>query len=242
MRTTFQHSNTIQVFRSGKTVNKKISNGNKIVQSYIFSIDQFNYVKDCLDTDTKPRFKEFFNLDSQNCFDCPFSSNSGTGKCYTHKPRQYSGFIAMLRSIINEFKELENVPTYNVDILSKLINMSNNLYVRFGTYGEPSLHPLEIMTGITNVAKSWTGYTHQWFKKPEYSQWLMASTHSDMQAKTAKDKFGFRSFIAVKDNSRSSAVICPASKEGQFKSNCSDCGLCSGTQGKGKKDVVILEH
>jgi hypothetical protein len=27
-----------------------------------------------------------------------------------------------------------------------------------------------------------------------------------------------------------------------FKSNCSKCGLCSGTKGKGTKSVIILEH
>lgn len=45
MRITFKKDNTIQVFRLGKTANKKISNGNeKIVQTYTFSTDQFEYV------------------------------------------------------------------------------------------------------------------------------------------------------------------------------------------------------
>jgi hypothetical protein len=33
-----------------------------------------------------------------------------------------------------------------------------------------------------------------------------------------------------------------ASKEMGFKTNCAKCGLCSGTEGKGKKDIKILEH
>ena len=70
----------------------------------------------------------------------------------------------------------------------------------------------------------------------------MASTHNQFQAKVAEEKFSFRSFIAVKDNAKTVGVICPASNEAGFKSNCADCGLCSGLMGKGKKDVVILEH
>lgn len=245
MRVTFQKDSTVQVFRLGKTVNKKISKGNeKIVQTYTFSIDQFNYIKNCLDNNIKPVFNDFFSLDAKNCFDCPFSynSNSGIGKCYTHKVMQYSGFVAMLKSIVNEFGELKNVPTFNDSIMNELIEMSENRYVRFGTYGEPSMHPLEVVQKLAKVSKSWTGYTHQYFRKPEYAEFLMASTHNKLQAKTANIKFGYRSFIAVKDMSENIGVICPASKEAGFKSNCSDCGLCSGTMGKGKKDVVILQH
>jgi hypothetical protein len=35
---------------------------------------------------------------------------------------------------------------------------------------------------------------------------------------------------------------CPAAKETGKKSSCEKCGLCSGTSGKGKKSVQILEH
>lgn len=244
MRVTFKLDNTVQVFRLGKTTNKKITNGEKLVQSYTFSDDQFNYIKDCVDTETKPTFKKFFSLDAKNCFDCPFSvnSNQGGAKCYTHKVMQYSGFVSMLKSIVKEFSTLNKIPNYsNVDS-DKLTAMATNRYVRFGTYGEPSVHPIELVKTLTNVAKSWTGYTHQYFRKPEYANFFMASTHNEIQAKTAMDKFNYRSFIATDDNSDTTAVICPASNEAGFKSNCADCGLCSGTMGKGKKNVVILEH
>lgn len=249
MRITFQLNNTIQVFRLGKTTNKKISNGKeKIVQSYTFSIDQYNYIKNVVEAGTKPVFKEFFSLDAKNCFDCPFSVNANQGgKCYTHKVMQYSGFVSMLKSIVKEFGDAANIPSYVDGTQKNLINlalgvMAKDRYVRFGTYGEPSMHPIEIVEMMSSISKSYTGYTHQYFRKPEYAAFFMASTHNELQAKTAKDKFGFRSFIAVKDNSDVSAIICPASNEGGFKSTCAACGLCSGTKGKGIKNVVILEH
>lgn len=243
MRVTFQLDDTIQVFRLGKTANKKITNGEKIVQSYTFSVDQFNYIKDCFDNNERSSFKTFFSLDAKNCFDCPFSVNANKGgKCYTHKFMQYNGFVSMLKSIVKEFGTLDAIPEYNPMINIELLVMAQDRYVRFGTYGEPSMHPLALVAMLAGVSKSWTGYTHQYIKKPQYAKYFMASTHNQFQAKTANDKFGYRSFIAVKDNTKIVGVVCPASNEAGFKTNCADCGLCSGTMGKGKKDVVIQLH
>jgi hypothetical protein len=68
----------------------------------------------------------------------------------------------------------------------------------------------------------------------------MASTHSVGQEMLAR-QLGYRSFV-VTNKSIDGLVSCPASKEMGYKSNCSKCGLCSGTEGKGKKSIVILEH
>jgi len=243
MRISFKLGNTLQVFRLGKTSNGKISQGKaKILQTYIFSVEQFNYVKNSLDKKTKTSFKDFFALDAANCLDCPFSSNSGNSKCYTHKFFQYSGFVMMLKSIVKEFDTIDNVPEYSIDLGLKILNIAENVYVRFGSYGEPTMHPIELVQGVANVGNSWTGYTHQYVRKPEYNNWFMASTHNQLQANTASEKFGFRSFIVVRDNNNVQGVICPASNESKADTNCSDCGLCSGVIGKGKKDVVILEH
>jgi len=242
-RISFILNGTLQVFRLGKTTNAKISQGKaNILQTYTFSVDQFNYVKNCLDNGTKTSLKEFYALDAKNCFDCPFSSNSGDAKCYTHKYMQYSGFMMMLRSIANEFGSLDNIPNYSVDLGLDILDIAKGVYARFGSYGEPTMHPIGLVQGIANSAKSWTGYTHQYVSKPEYSKWFMASTHNQLQANTASTRFGFRSFIAVSDNNNVQGVICPASNESKLDANCSDCGLCSGVIGKGSKDVVILEH
>lgn len=244
MRISFKLDNTIQVFRLGGTQNEKISpNKNiKIVQTYTFAVDQFNYVKDCLDKGVKTDFKTFFGLDAANCFDCPFSSNSGNSKCYTHKFTQYSGFISMIRSLVKEYGSANDIPTYDNLIAANIVAMAKDRYVRFGTYGEPTMHPFQLVKVVAESSKSYTGYTHQYARNPLYADYLMASTHNPMQAKTANEKFGFRSFIAVKDDNNVQGVICPASKESNYKANCHDCGLCSGVTGKGKKNIVILEH
>lgn len=243
-RIIFLLDETIQVFRLGKTSNAKISKGGEqIIQTYTFSIDQFNFIRGCILTGQKPTIKSFFGLDAKNCFDCPFSVANGNGGCYTHKGMLYFGLISMLKSIVREFDHIDNIPTYNDEIGADIVQMSIGKYVRFGSYGEPSMHPLELVKLLTKASKSWTGYTHQYFRKPEYAEFLMASVHNARQAKTAADKFGYRSFVAASDVlGLNNMVQCPASKEAGYKSNCADCGLCSGTTGKGKKSIKILEH
>lgn len=242
MRISYLFNNTIQVFRFGKTPNTKIATDKeKILQSYTFSIDQFNYVKNADSKNEKLSLLDFYSLDEKNCMDCPFSrNNNGSGGCYTHKYGQYRGFIIMLRSLVKEFKHIDNIPTYSTDIYNKITENAVGMYVRFGSYGEPSMHPFELIETLANNAKTYTGYTHQWFRNPELSKYLMASVHNTLQAKRAAS-LGYRSFIAT-NKAVSGAVNCPASKEMNFNSNCSKCGLCSGSNGKGKKNIFIMEH
>jgi hypothetical protein len=242
MTITFRLGNTVQIFRSGITSNKKIAAPKeKIVQSFSFAKAQFNEVAKRM-SDGTGGFNEFFELDAEVCLDCPFSRNSGNGGCYTHKITQYFGFISSLKSQVRKFSTFEEIPEYSEEIYNEILKISKDKFVRFGSYGEPSLHPLNLVKGVSEASKNWTGYTHQYFRKPEYSKYFMASAHNSRQAETAKSKFDYRSFIATRDNKEVNAVICPASKEGGFKSNCSACGLCSGGEGKGKVNVVILEH
>lgn len=228
----FDGSNVF-VARKGKTTNNKISDGTALVQTYTFSYEQWH-----LATTSKGfGIKAFFALDKSNCLDCPFSLGNGNGGCYTHKFQQYTGFLSLLRSI-----KSEDLSPFNDLKFKQLLKMSTGSYVRFGTYGEPSLIAPNVIAAIVAVAKTWTGYTHQW-QKPwakEHGKYFMASVHNQAEANEAQDK-AYRSFIASQDNSEN-AVSCPASKEAGYKSNCAKCALCSGTLGKGTKDIKILEH
>jgi hypothetical protein len=68
----------------------------------------------------------------------------------------------------------------------------------------------------------------------------MASVHDAQGEANASDK-GYRSYIAT-ETKLDEYVNCPASKESGYKSSCSKCGLCSGTEGKGNKSIYILNH
>jgi hypothetical protein len=222
----------------GKTLNEKIAPKTElIVQTYHFSKAQFELAN----SGQKFSMSDFFKLDGAVCFDCPFAVSNGAklSACYTHKMNQYSGFLSSVRSI-GKGLEWDEIPEFSSEIANKISEISKGKYIRFGTYGEPSLIPVDLVSSICLVAKNWTGYTHQWAKKSEYSPYFMASCHSEGQAKYAESK-GWRSFIAAKEAIQGT-VNCPASAEAGFKSTCSKCGLCSGTNGKGKKNVYILEH
>jgi hypothetical protein len=232
MRVSFILGANLVVFKLGKTTNEKISSGTaKIVQVYTYSLEQVEYIKSNPD---KLSYKTFFDLANANCFDCPFR---GYLKCYTHKFTQARGFVSSIKSILAE----NNILEYSSEVAQKLVNMCKDRYVRFGTYGEPSVLPLNLVEAIVKVSSTHTGYTHQWAKKPEFAPYFMASTHSIGQASMAS-KLGFRSFIATdKMIDQTEAISCPASKEQGYKSTCEKCGLCGGLR-KGKKNIQILTH
>jgi len=233
----YRQGDTITIVTLNSTSNKKIaSSGEKIVQTYHFSREQYEVAQG------KTTMAEFFSHDGKVCFDCPFAVSNGAklSACYTHKMMQYSGFLSSLRSIGKLTSSFDEIPTLSDAQCDAIVEMASNKYVRFGTYGEPSLMPIELVKRMTDVSKSWTGYTHQWSKKSEFAPFFMASTHTVEEERIAS-LIGYRSFVAS-PSPISQFISCPASTEMGFKSNCSKCGLCSGTNGKGTKSVIILEH
>jgi len=234
MRIVFKEDGNLHVFNLNKTSNKKICADpkEKIVQTYVFSREQFEHVL----TGTKD-LSGFYSKANSNCLDCPMREY---GKCYTHKYMQTAGFYSMLRSVGKEFPCWEQVPEMSSGMLSKIVAMATSKYVRFGTYGEPVLHGWMLVKSITLVAKNWTGYTHQWRDYPHFAEFFMASVHSHEIEAVARGE-GWRSFASLKSPSVE-LVNCPASKEGGFRTSCDKCGLCSGQGGKGSKSIYILEH
>jgi hypothetical protein len=233
----FRIGEVLHIVSASTTSNKKIAMPKeKIVQTYHFSREQFE------EAQNETTMREFFSHDGEVCMDCPFAVSNGAklSACYTHKVMQYSGFLSMLRSTGKQYKSFDDIPEYDEEIHLLCDDVCVNKYVRFGTYGEPSLLPLDLIKTMTWVAKNWTGYTHQWRKTDVFAPYFMASVHSAIEEEVAT-LIGYRSFV-VASETQSQFISCPASKEMGFKSNCSKCGLCSGTMGKGSKSVVILEH
>lgn len=234
MRKVFRKDNEVHIFRLGTTTNKKICSDSKekIIQTYVFSKNQYEYV-----ASGGGSLKDFFAVADSNCLDCPMRSY---GKCYTHKFTQARGFLSMLRSIAKDYNSFNDLPTYSESIKREILDISRGKYIRFGTYGEPVLHGIDMVTDIVDNAKTWTGYTHQWITNRDFNKYFMASVHTDRMEQKARGQ-GWKSFITIKEKV-SGYVNCPASKESGFKSSCDKCGLCSGMKGKGKKSVFILEH
>jgi len=210
MKQIFRKDDALILFTFGTTSNKKIAEPKeKVVQTFSFSRGQLQASLN------SSGMGDFFSHDKPVCGDCPFAVNNGAKltACYTHKFGQYRGFLSSLRAIARSYKSFDDIPELDETMESIIVGQSAGRYVRFGSYGEPTLIPIDLVKRICNVAKSWTG--------AETSGWrCFASTHEAMDTMTH----------------------CPASKESEFKSNCSRCGLCSGTKGKGKKSVNIILH
>lgn len=236
-RIIYTTESSLIVFRLGLTTNAKIAEKReKIVQQYSFDLNQVDYVRECMVSGEKISHKKFFSLADSVCFDCPFR---GYLKCYTHKFRQAGGFISTIQSILRDGVEFSEMTE---EIQSNIIGMSQNRFVRFGSYGEPTLVDFELVNEITQVAKSWTGYSHQW-RQPKndlYKLFFMASCETITDQLKAEQK-GWRGFVVRSEDQVINAIQCPASKELNI-SNCSKCGLCSGSKGKGRKSIKILKH
>lgn len=115
--------------------------------------------------------------------------------------------------------------------------------VRLGSYGDPAAVPFHVWERVLSEAAGFTGYTHQWAVAPELAAWVMASCDSESDRVAAK-MLGFRTFrVKGKDDPRMEReVICPASAEAGYKTNCATCQACGGNSAKAKADIVINAH
>jgi len=117
--------------------------------------------------------------------------------------------------------------------------------VRFGSYGDPAFMKTETIQGIASVAEKWTGYTHQWTRRPDLQGYLMASVDTPSEAAQAAAS-GWRYFrVSPFGDSRKlqGEISCPASAEAGKRTVCADCKLCDGARPQdGRKNIVIQDH
>lgn len=106
--------------------------------------------------------------------------------------------------------------------------------IRLGSYGDPAAVPEEVWRNLFRVARTtrWTGYTHQWRKRPDLKDLCMASCDSIAEAAEAIAN-GWRPFVVLSGSSDASAlpmrtIPCPASAENP-RTTCDRCTLCAGS-------------
>jgi len=117
--------------------------------------------------------------------------------------------------------------------------------VRFGAYGDPAFMRTGTIKGIASVAAKWTGYTHQWHKRPDLQGYFMASVDTPSESDQAVAS-GWRYFRVAPygDGAKIAREIsCPASAEAGKRTVCADCKLCDGArQGEARKNILIQDH
>ena len=158
--------------------------------------------------------------DGLYCGDCPLRHGKG---CYVNPVAYNAIYKAGLGQEVQEFPTLDKP-------------------LRFGSYGDPGLLPIDKVASWTSTVPSWTGYTHAWHKiDSDYSRYFMASIDG-IDAKTreqAKD-LGYKTFSILMPGQapRTGEILCPHTTHGV---QCADCGLCAGTS-RGGKDIAIEAH
>ena len=234
MQFNFILNNVIHSIDIKKSATPKLAESSaRILQTYTFSIEQVLN-------------KSLVN-DKEVCFNCPFSYNQNNGKtggCYTHK-----GLLSFgLKSKLNRLNKLYlagKIQKGYIGIFEKIYKYSLKYpikFARFGTYGEPTLMPIEFMHLLSTIVKKYSGYTHQYMNvNREYSRYLMASTHNIFEVNIAKSE-GYRSFL-VGSEKPGNFVLCPSSSTiaKDNKISCANCGLCSGSN-IGAKSIFEFKH
>jgi len=174
-------------------------------------------------------------LDVAVCGDCPHRSKAsgGAGDCYTHK---------------NLRRGFAQTGTFKAHAAHGSLPFELDRFrgrkVRFGAYGDPAAVPFEVWDEIYRVSDGFTGYTHQWANAdPRFAELFMASADSVEERRAARLK-GYRTFrvrLATEERERGE-IVCPASAEGGFKTQCESCLQCSGHALGRKLDIVIVKH
>jgi len=118
--------------------------------------------------------------------------------------------------------------------------------IRLGTYGDPAAVPAAVWRALVSRAESWTGYSHQAMAgvigaeyRPELTMRSVESLKDAQQAWVEGDRT-FRVVQSVAEVSPAE-VLCPASREGGYRTTCASCGLCAGSTVRAKS-VAIVAH
>lgn len=113
--------------------------------------------------------------------------------------------------------------------------------IRLGAYGDPAFIPQHIVAELCRLGARHTGYTHQWRTTPWLQSFVMASCDTLADHVDATNA-GWRTFrVTVGMTPQAGEILCPASSEAGFKTQCASCGLCNGARA-GVKNVYIPVH
>lgn len=157
--------------------------------------------------------------DASICGDCPLRD----GRCYVnvgHAPQ----------AIWKAYKR------GNYSRATDLKTVGRGRKVRIGAYGDPAAVPVKVWRSLVAGAVSWTGYTHQWKRRPSLKGLVMASTETPDDTLKAWAR-GWRTFRVGVDP-MPGEITCPSETIGTA---CADCALCKGTALQAKS-ILITPH
>jgi hypothetical protein len=167
------------------------------------------------------------------CGNCPHRGLNGKARsCYVNLGQgPLSVWRAYKRGRYEKFSPVN--PNWKLLVAGRV--------VRLGAYGDPAAVSLPFWKAVLSGAKGWTGYTHQWRKRPELRELVMASCDSPADYRDAQES-GWRTFRVRLDSQEllANEITCPASAESGFRTSCEACKLCSGNRLQAKSIAIVL--
>ena len=210
---------------AGKSQNRKTGD---MVQTWI------------LRSDLDPIAAMKLDLDRSICGDCPLRGYQNVEAGKRENRACYVNVGQAPNAVYKKFAR-GGYPVMDALEVAELIDGRG---IRLGSYGDPSLVPLQILRDLVSTSKVRTGYTHQWRNvEAGYRELLMASADTVDDRRDAR-LAGWRSFavLPAKAARPERAVECAATREVN-PLTCFECGMCSGVKsGKVATDVFILAH
>ena len=177
--------------------------------------------------------------DASVCGNCPhrpiLAKQSGEPPCY----------VRVWQSVRSVYAAYRRGRYVRVSDRRQLTDALAGRILRLGTYGDPAAAPVELWRELCAMAAGHRGYTHQWerdnFDHAAWAPLVMASADTIDQAALA-NLYGMRAFrVSIGVDRQPMETVCPASAEGNRRSNCELCGLCAGTSVQAR-DIVIADH
>jgi len=181
--------------------------------------------------------------DASVCGDCKhrpiLAKASGEAPCYV----QVGKSVLSVYGAYTRGRYARAGIDFDVKLLPVLFE---GLAFRMGTYGDPTAIPYQIWRAATLKAAFVNGYVHQWMN-PKFAAFkflCMASADTDVEMAMAHG-MGWRTF-RVRDSIaplvKGVEIMCPASKEAGYKTDCASCKACGGLSAKAKVSIAILPH
>lgn len=176
--------------------------------------------------------------DASICGDCVHRGSASTKRtCYVDVSKSVSAvYKAFTRG---SYPDYSHDPSLGAELL-------RDRMVRLGAYGDPAMIDIEAWLAILQLAKGWTGYSHQW--KQVWAQPMrelcLASADSAMDRDLARS-MGWRTFRVIpvmQAPALKHEILCPASPEGGNRKQCIDCGSCDGALKPSAVSIAIVAH
>lgn len=176
--------------------------------------------------------------DASICGDCPHRGTIENGKNVGR-----SCYVTVFQAPLVVWKSVQRglYPTLSADEARQALAGKR---VRLGAYGDPAAVPMAVWNEALADIAAGTGYTHQWRTCDQsLKRFTMASCDTALERELA-NAMGWRTFRVRTANEPvgKREVVCPASAEAGYKTNCAACVACGGFAAKAKADIVIMAH